>query len=79
MPGFSDKACSRPPIARMQVSPDDSHMAFVTDSPVTQYDNAGHLEMYIYDPATRRLVCASCIPSGAPRPPMSRRARTGCS
>jgi hypothetical protein len=33
---------------------------------VTQYNNAGHTEMYTYEPATRRLVCASCIPSGSP-------------
>ena len=50
----------------MQVSPDDSHMAFVTASPVTHYDNAGHLEMYTYEPSTGKLVCASCLPSGAP-------------
>jgi hypothetical protein len=58
--------CSDTPIARMQVSPDDSHMAFLTASPVTPYDNAGHLEMYTYDPATEKVACASCIPSGAP-------------
>ena len=59
-------ACSAGPVVRMQVSPDGSHMAFITASPVTQYDNAGHLEMYTYDPATRKVVCVSCIPSGAP-------------
>ena len=58
-------ACSAGPVVRMQVSPDDSHMAFITASPVTQYDNAGHLEMYTYEPATRKVVCVSCIPSGA--------------
>ena len=63
---ISDDACSNTPIARMQVSPDDSHMAFVTASPVTQYDNAGHLEMYTFEPATSKIVCVSCIPSGAP-------------
>ena len=52
VPGTSDQACSATPIPRMQVSPNDSHMAFATDSPVTQYDNAGHLEMYLYDPAS---------------------------
>ena len=51
-------------VVRMQVSPDDSHMAFMTNSPVTQYNNAGHLEMYLYNPSTQRLVCASCIPDG---------------
>ena len=65
VPGFGDQACSSTPIARMQVSPNDSHMAFATDSPVTQFDNAGHLEMYLYDPASRRVVCASCAPDGS--------------
>ena len=63
---ISDDACSDTPIARMQVAPDDSHMAFVTASPVTQYDNAGHLEMYTFEPATGKVVCVSCIPSGTP-------------
>jgi hypothetical protein len=66
IPGFTDQACSATPIPRMQVSPNDTHMAFATDSPVTQYDNAGHLEMYLYDPAVRRVVCASCVPNGSP-------------
>lgn len=64
--GFTDNACSSSAVARMQVSPDDSHMAFATASPVGQYNNNGRLEMYLYNPATERLVCASCIPSGAP-------------
>ena len=37
----SRRSCSDTPVARMQVSPDGSHMAFVTASQVTQYDNAG--------------------------------------
>ena len=41
-------------------------MAFLTASPITQYDNAGHLEMYTYEPSAEKLLCASCIPSGAP-------------
>jgi hypothetical protein len=58
-------ACSAGPVVRMQVNPSDSHMAFITASPVTQYDNAGHLEMYTYEPSTRKVVCVSCVPSGA--------------
>ena len=58
--------CTDGPMARMQVTPDDSYMAFMTASQVTQYDNAGHLEMYKYNPATGRLLCVSCIPTGAP-------------
>ncbi len=66
VPNLTDNGCSDTPVVRMQVSPDDSHMAFVTASPITQYDNAGHLEMYTYEPSTRRIVCVSCNPSGAP-------------
>ena len=53
------------PIVRMQVTPSGEHMAFITASQVTKYDNAGHLEMYTYDPTTRDVTCVSCIPSGA--------------
>jgi hypothetical protein len=54
------------PAVRIQVSPDDSHAAFVTASQLTPYDNAGHTEMYSYTPSTGELLCVSCIPSGAP-------------
>jgi len=58
--------CSNGPVARMDVSPDDSHMAFITASQVTSYENNKHAEMYSYEPSTGRLNCDSCIPSGAP-------------
>jgi hypothetical protein len=64
--GFGSIHCSSTPVPRMEVSPTGSHMAFATASQVTQYNNAGRLEMYLYDPSDNRLVCASCIPSGAP-------------
>ena len=50
----------------MQVTPDDSHMALVTASRLTSYDNADHLEMYSYAPSTGALVCDSCNPDGSP-------------
>ena len=53
------------PVVRIQVSPDDSHMAFLTASQITSYDNAGHTEMYTYDPETEVTRCVSCIPDGA--------------
>ena len=52
------------PIDRIQVSPEDSHMAFLTASQVTSYDNAGYSEMYTYEPATEAIRCVSCIPDG---------------
>ena len=59
-------ACSRTAVARMEISPDDSHMAFLTASQVTNYDNAGYSEVYLYTPATGDLRCTSCLPSGEP-------------
>ncbi len=61
---YSSHTCTR--IERMQVAPDDSHMAFVTNSQVTQYNNQGYQEMYTYNPVTRKVVCVSCVPSGEP-------------
>jgi hypothetical protein len=62
--GLANDACSDTPITRIQVTPDGDHTAFVTASPVTQYDNAGHQEMYRYNAITRTLLCVSCIPDG---------------
>ena len=56
--------CSEGPIARIDVSPDDTHMAFLTASRLTPYENAGHEEMYSYAPATGALICDSCNPDG---------------
>lgn len=63
--GFSSAACSNTPIVRMQVTPADDYMAFVTASQITGYNNAGRLEMYRYGTATGRIVCVSCIPDGS--------------
>ncbi len=58
--------CSAGPVARMDVSPDGAHMAFITNSQVTPYENAGHSEMYSYEPDTGRITCDSCVPDGEP-------------
>jgi hypothetical protein len=59
-------ACSRTAVARMEITANDEHMAFLTSSQVTDYDNAGHSEIYLYTPATGDLRCTSCLPSGEP-------------
>ena len=58
--------CSEGPLVRIQVSANDSHMAFLTASQITSYDNAGHLEMYTYDATSGNVHCVSCLPDGAP-------------
>lgn len=54
------------PATRMQVSPNGAHVAFLTASRITSYDNAGDNEMYLYDALSGQLRCASCNPSGQP-------------
>jgi NHL repeat len=51
------------------VSPDGASFAFDSNKSLTGYDNAapGHgqqHEVFVYDAATNKLVCASCNPSG---------------
>ena len=52
--------------SRMDVSPDGAHMAFVTNNRLTSYDNKEFGEMYSYEPATDKLICVSCNPTGEP-------------
>ncbi len=53
-----------------RVSPDGNYLAFMSDRSLTGYDNedaqSGQAdeEVYLYDSASNRLVCASCNPSG---------------
>lgn len=54
------------PVERVDVSPDGKHMAFITKTKVTPYENAGYSEMYLYDPAARTIKCVSCRPDGQP-------------
>jgi hypothetical protein len=58
---FSDNG-----VARLNISPDGDHMAFLSASKLTPYDNEGHSEMYTYKPGTEKLTCASCLPTGEP-------------
>jgi hypothetical protein len=52
-------------------SPDGRWFAFATETPLAGYDNrdaktgAPDSEVYLYDAASNRLVCASCDPTGA--------------
>ncbi len=54
-----------------RVSPDGRYLAFMSDRSLTGYDNLDansgqpDEEVYLYDSASGRLVCASCNPTGA--------------
>jgi hypothetical protein len=55
----------------VELSPSGRYLAFMSALPLTGYDNrdavtgARDVEVYLYDAAQDRLVCASCNPSGA--------------
>jgi hypothetical protein len=52
------------PAVRMQTAPDGAHMAFVTGTQITAYENQGSDQMYLYEPALDRITCVSCVPTG---------------
>ena len=54
-------------VKRINITPDDSRVALVTNSQLTGYSNGGRREMYTFDPAepAKGLTCVSCIPTGA--------------
>jgi hypothetical protein len=55
----------------VRMTPDGSHLAFVTTSSPTGYDNADaadgrpNLEVHLYDAEDDKVACISCNPSGA--------------
>jgi hypothetical protein len=51
---------------QVRFTPDGSKLIFESRAGLTGYDNAGHMEIYVHDPAVGSIVCASCRPSGAP-------------
>jgi hypothetical protein len=48
----------------VRVTPDGSKLMFESSAQVTSYDNAGHREVYLYDPTSGTLDCVSCRPNG---------------
>ncbi len=54
------------------VAPNGRYLAFMSDQPLTGYDNQGAAsgeadeEVYVYDAATSRLTCVSCDSTEAP-------------
>ena len=75
--GGDDHYIGKPPIITYmwmvdsEVSPNGRYLAFMSNSPLTGYDNRDAVtgqrdeEVFLYDAASNRLVCASCNPTGA--------------
>lgn len=53
-----------PTTGTARVSVDGSRLAFVSSDELTDYDNAGFSEVYLYSAGADSLICASCNPSG---------------
>ncbi len=59
------------PYVSSRVSPSGRYLAFMSDRPLTGYDNIDAVsgrrdeEVYLYDSVAGRLTCASCNPTGA--------------
>jgi hypothetical protein len=47
-----------------RISADGRVLAFVSTTPLTDFDNAGQAEVYRYDAENELLACISCNPSG---------------
>ncbi len=66
-----EKVHMNPWLVDSEVSPDGRYVAFMSNSPLTGYDNHDAVsgqpdeEVYLYDASSNRLVCASCNPTGA--------------
>jgi hypothetical protein len=63
-----------PSTGTARVSPDGTHLAFLSSASLTGYDNAGSSEVFLYGPppggAVATLTCVSCNPTGErPRGP----------
>jgi hypothetical protein len=57
-----------PATGTARVSPDGSHLAFVSSAELTGYESNGVTEVFLYDPSPAggpaRLSCVSCNPTG---------------
>jgi hypothetical protein len=57
-----------PATASARLTPDGSHLAFLSAEELTGYDNGGRTEAYVYGPTSAggqpQLLCASCNPTG---------------
>jgi hypothetical protein len=63
---------SPPATGTARVSADGSHLAFLTSAQLSDYENRGDSEVYLYAAPTHTLTCVSCNPTGErPRGPSS--------
>jgi DNA-binding beta-propeller fold protein YncE len=69
--GTEGNNIDEPWLVQSEVSPSGRYLAFMSDRPLTGYDNVDALsgqrdeEVFVYDAAGGGLACVSCDPSGA--------------
>jgi hypothetical protein len=60
-------------IRSSEVTPDGEHLLFTSKERLTDFDNSGRSEVYVYDAHSHELMCASCAgdqpPAGDSFPP----------
>lgn len=72
VPGAADPGDYPPSTGSARVSPDGTHLAFLSQASLTGYDNSDastgepDSEVYLYSATANQLTCASCNPDGAP-------------
>lgn len=49
-----------------RVTPDGKTLLFTSNKHLTNYENAGYNELYLYEVKDKRTICVSCDPSGDP-------------
>lgn len=64
--GINGAPFNTPAARHVRFTPDGSKLLFESRARVTSYDNAGHVEIYLHDPADGSVVCVSCRPDGTP-------------
>jgi len=63
---FIDVGTPAPGADSSRSTPDGQVLIFESKGQLTDYDNAGHTEIYRYNDADGSLVCASCSPTSQP-------------
>jgi phosphodiesterase/alkaline phosphatase D-like protein len=48
-----------------EASTNGQYLAFMSQAQLTDYDNFGENEVYVFDTASNQVVCPSCTPTGA--------------
>jgi hypothetical protein len=49
-----------------RVTPDGRTLLFTSTARITNYDNAGNAEVYLYEAENKQVTCVSCDPTGEP-------------